>query len=312
MKISRIAQYCAYDENGQMRVSKATFKSTYKAAASQLIQFLGDMKIEDVTPSQLIAWQEWLDSRDITKTTRNSYVRAARAMFNHMIKTGMNVCDPHGILFMRKTRPGIKSINEDDAWRMVAFSGIREAAMIWLAMDSARRRGGLADLQIDKMRILFDDKTKQYRMIGYVEEKGEKEQLFMAGHHACLALLAWLEARKQLLKILDVEDHGYVFVSLQDGQPLSTDYYSWLAAKVRRSAQIPADRHASLHAFRHRQAKELLKRGVSIPEVRDILGHESAELTLDMYARFSENELIDAYFNRDNGKEKNGRFHFEV
>ena len=41
------------------------------------------------------------------------------------------------------------------------------------------------------------------------------------------------------------------------------------------------------HHFRHLKASTLLNRGASLSEVQDILGHASAETTLQIYAHYT-------------------------
>jgi integrase len=179
---------------------------------------------------------------------------------------------------------------------MLAYSGLRETALLMLAEDSARRRGGLANLKISELNF-FEDDDGEYGVVGRTIEKGEKPQILLAGHEAVMALKAWLYVRKQFLELLKVRDHGYVFINLHDGSPLTPDNMTRAVSRLRQRAGVPADQPAGLHSRRHRRAKELLK-VLDLPTVRDILGHEEASTTADMYAVNGEEELVDAFFNR--------------
>ena len=49
---------------------------------------------------------------------------------------------------------------------------------------------------------------------------------------------------------------------------------------------------------------KLLKKVLSLPEVRDILGHEEAATTADMYVVNDEDDLVAAFFTRGKPKKK--------
>lgn len=297
MNLSEIATFVSHDSHGRLRVSEETYQRVYRPAAARLIDFFEDIPVTQITAADLLDWQDWLDSRDTAVTTRNTYVRTARAMFNHLKSRGVAVCDVEGVFRFKKETKGVKSVSSANAWRMLAATGIRDAAILWLAMDSARRRGGLAGLRLDDFRIIWNDDIEEFYVVGKVIEKGDKEQILLAYNGAAMALSAWLLIREELLRVLRVPDHGYVFVDTRTGAPLSKQTMSALTSKIAQKAGIPANEPTNLHSFRHRRAKELLK-DLSITEVRDILGHSSIKTTADSYAVNGDEELITAFFDR--------------
>lgn len=306
MKISELPEFCSYDEMGQRRVSVETQRRVYAAAAARLVEFLSDKRITELSPADLLTWQDWLDGRGTTVETRNTYVRTARAMLNYARARGFVMVDTSGIFRMKRTRHKSKSISEPNAWRLLAATGIRDTAFLMLLWDSGRRRGGLARLQMDDIKIIWDAEEEEYRLVGHTIEKGDKEQLILAGHEATMALQVWLSIRAGLLQALAVPDHGFVFVNCRTGQPISLQTLSAMPGKLAMAANIPADEHTSLHSFRHRAAKDMLKT-LSLPEVRDILGHTSAKTTADIYAASAEDELIKRYFDRDKEEDETSK-----
>ena len=301
MNLSDVAYFCAHDGRGRLRVSDETYQRVYRPCVARLIEFFEDVPVTSLTPADLQDWQEWLDSRDTRVATRNTYVRTARSLFNHLSKRGVPVADVSGVFRFRKETKGVKSISSANAWKMLAATGIRDAAILWLAMDSARRRGGLADLRLDNVAVIWNADIEEFYVVGEVTEKGDKPQVLMAYHGAAMALNAWLLIREELLHALRVPDHGYVFVDTRTGAPLSKQTMSGLTSKIAQRAGIPAHEPTNLHSFRHRRAKELLK-DLSITEVRDILGHENIKTTADQYAVNGQKELVDAFFNRTRRK----------
>lgn len=308
MKLSQIVDYCTHEGNGRRRVSIST-QQLYEVVASRLIEYFETdrIEVENITADDLLEWEEWLDARATAGTvTTNTYKRVCRAMWNHMrqprtknkrpdkLRHPLNVINPsHLFTFAHETK-GVKSISKKNAVRMLAFSGIRETALLLLAEDSARRRGGLARLHVDNMRI-FEDEDGELCLVGTTTEKGEKPQIVLGGEEVAMAMQVWLYIREMHLQWLKVKDHGYVFINLQDGSPMSPDLMGQQVRRLRQSAGIPKDEPANLHSFRHKRAKELLKL-LSLPEVRDILGHAEASTTADIYAVNGEEELISAFF----------------
>lgn len=301
MQLGEIAHFCAHGQYGRARVSAETFRS-YRIAVARLVEYFGDVEVESLTTSDMLDWQEWLDNRDASSvTTDNSYKRTIRAIWNLLRSRGVQVCDTDGIWRFRKQARGVKSISQRNYYRMAAFSGIRETLMLILANQSARRRGGLARLQVTDLHFITHDNGRE-GVVGHTIEKGDKPQLLLADEEAVWALKLWLDIRENFLKHHKVDDHGYLFINLMDGSPLSEQAMSQAIWRLKERAGIPADQPASLHAQRHYRAKELLK-ALSLPEVRDILGHEDASTTANMYAVNGEQELIDAFFKRAGGGE---------
>ena len=296
MLLEDVAHFCAHNEYDRPRVSAETYRS-YRIAVARLIEFFGDVEVESISTSDLLDWQEWLDERPASSpTTDNSYKRTIRACWNFMRSRDIAVCNTDGIWRFRKIQRGVKSISRRNYFRMMAFSGIRETLMLILANQSARRRGGLARLQVDDLKFITFDNGRE-GVVGHTLEKGEKPQLLLADEEAVWALKLWLHIRENFLQLHKVEDHGYLFINLHDGSPLSEHAMSQSIWRLKERAGIPANEPASLHAQRHYRAKELPK-VLSLPEVRDILGHESAGTTANMYAVNGEQELIDAFFSR--------------
>lgn len=297
MNISEIAAFCAHDSRGRLRVSRETYQRVYRTAAARLIEFFEDIPVTVITPADLCDWQEWLGSRGTAVATRNTYARTVRAMWNHLRSRGVPVCDVSGVFKFENEVRGVKSVSSANAWRMLAATGIRDAAIMWLAMDSARRRGGLAGLTLDNCRVIWNDDIQEFYVVGEVLEKGDKPQILLAYHGAAMALSSWLLIREELLRVLKVPDHRFVFVDVRTGAPMSKQTMSGLTIKLAQKAGIPHEEPTNLHSFRHRRAKELLK-DLSLAEVRDILGHSSVNTTADIYAVNGKEELIEAFFDR--------------
>jgi integrase len=81
-------------------------------------------------------------------------------------------------------------------------------------------------------------------------------------------------------------DGGYL------GPPSSTD--SWLSGAVARCQQAdPAFPRITAHALRHTAASLAISAGANVKVVQRMLGHESAAMTLDVYADLFDDDLSD-------------------
>ena len=254
------------------------------------------MDVTAVTPLMLDNWQKWVDKKDIAIESANGYKRVARTLWNRLAHRGV-VEERLPVRFwnFRKPRRKNKACSQNTFVHMLANSGVRNAALLYLVADSARRRGGVIDLNLDRLKIWFDEDDKEYCMVANVTEKGNKPQLFVAGHEACLALQAWLWIRKQLLDELGVKDHGYVFINLRTGARLAPESITRIAMITKRAANIPEEEPAGLHSFRHKKIKELIKK-LDWAMVRDIAGHEQVSTTFDVYGRNTDDEMAAAFF----------------
>lgn len=77
----------------------------------------------------------------------------------------------------------------------------------------------------------------------------------------------------------DWENTDLVFTTPTGGPVNPRNFLRVLQTSAKR-AQVKG---ATIHAFRHSAASTLLDDGVNVRAVRDMLGHSSAQITLDVY-----------------------------
>lgn len=302
MLLSDVATFCSTNSHGRSRVKSATV-NVYKTAVSRLILFFDDIPAEEIDEGDLQDWQKWLDANGETNVvTDNTYKRTVRSLWRYMKKRGLEVCDVTGIFEFKKELKGVKSISARNARKMLAFTGIRETAIILMANESACRRGGLASMTVSATRIWYEEELGEYVVMSYVTEKGDKPHVIVGFHRAALAMQLWLDIRNQYIQDLGIKDHGYVFINLRDGSPQSAHSMSANNSRIKQKANIPKAEPCNLHAHRHHRAKELLKVH-SLDFVRDVLGHNSVETTANQYAVRGVDEVMEELFRvRKNGR----------
>lgn len=155
---------------------------------------------------------------------------------------------------------------------------IAEARALLNAADSPRDRllislalfAGLRVSELTKLEIPDLDLDAGQAMLRAA--KGDKDRAVPLPDHLVDELRTWLAGRQV----------GYVFASPRGGGRLSERAVQKMLKRVARRARIPdaeKPRRVNPHRLRHTAATEMLRAGVDIVTLRDILGHASISTT---------------------------------
>ena len=153
--------------------------------------------------------------------------------------------------------------------------GIRDTAIICLAIASGMRRSEIAELHYSNFVRVGDEKA-ELRVHG----KGNKVRLIPLNNGALLALSKWLAVRGV--------DDGPMFYAItrgdgvMKGHGLSDEALAQMLAKRVTEAEI--DQHTTWHDFRRSFAGNLLTNGVDISITQKLMGHASP-VTTSIYDR---------------------------
>lgn len=128
--------------------------------------------------------------------------------------------------------------------------------------------------------------------------KGDRRRVVGLDDQAAAELGAWLEQRRAL----DVPRGSRVFcTTVRDagglGRPLHASYVRGLLATAARRARV--DKRVHPHGFRHTNAIELLREGVSVAHIRTHLGHRSLETTARYLDHLLPLETVEVVRQRD-------------
>ena len=173
----------------------------------------------------------------------------------------------------KRTKSLPKSLNEKEvenlinavSWRETDHpkhieTKMRDKLILTLLYSSGLRVSELINLTI--RNIDFDERTMRIR------GKGDKDRI----------VLFDTEAKKLILKYLDrrTKDRDYLIIS-QRGKPLSSRYIQQMIKKYGDKAGI--EKKVTPHVLRHSFATHLLKNGVDIRVIQQLLGHSSLATT---------------------------------
>lgn len=264
----------------------------YDSPVQDLIDAIGDVPIQDVTADQIQGWyndlkvrpHQRIPGKTLSPWTVDSYGRAIRAFFNHLVDAGLLDVSPAASLKLpRLPAKKKKAIDEDDLDRMIAASEAtaRDHAIVLMLRDTGVRVGELCSMVVDNVEVdgdvgrvlVTDDKTHITRYAYFGAEAAE-------------ALARYLRSRPH-------DAPAYLWLSLRGSDPLTTSGVYQLLERVAGRAGVAS--RWNPHAFRHALAKRLLDGGMNHVAVQKILGHADVVTTLAMYVQYDEDELARLY-----------------
>ncbi len=275
-------------------------KNTVKSYRDTFVQFLGFMKdgkgvsanklsLSHVTKDNVREFLEWiLEERHCSVATRNYRLAAIHAFvrFLQYREIGL-MAEWQRILSIRVLKTGQKSFEyltpegmklllaqPDTSTRL----GRKHLAMLALMYETGARVQEMADLTVDSLRIASTPYT--IRIVG----KGNKARIVPLMDPMVEMLRAYLEENH-------LTEHRFFQSPLfpnrvghkitRQGIAYILDTYARLAWKEN-PGLVPEK--LSPHCIRHSRAMGLLKEGVNIIYIRDLLGHVSIQTT-NVYAR---------------------------
>jgi integrase len=288
---------CAYLKKRRTRASltQAYADNNKKNLKNQLLPYFGDMPLHKITKDDVEAWFDKLIEDDYQNTTINGYYGTLKTMLieaearklidkDPTDKMGRLVNDRREIKIItpeefRKLFVGDwKTVWEDDrisytANKLAALTGMRACEVLGL-----------------KGSFVYDDHIylcKQYDEYGYRDTKTKDK--------CNIPLPDGLISELKELKRMNGE--GFVFSLDGGGTPIcrKTMYKDFHRAlnNIGITDDEISERHLHLHGWRHFFNTELLKGGLSIPQVQAVTRHKSERMT-DWYNHFDPSEFIKA------------------
>ena len=270
----------------------------YRRKLRQLVAFLGDVPIEEITTNDIRRYIVYLMDRPtrwgghpkqrereggLSPSSIAGHVRAIKRLFNWLESEGAIEANPtKKIRTPQPKRKEPKGIDMQDFLKLLAtteggsVADLRDRAILLFLVDTGCRVGGLCGLRMRDLDLAAG--------LAVVTEKGEKTRLVPFISTTADALRAWLEVRPQ--------DQGpWLFVSLGNKASggLSPNGVALMLRRRARRAGVTGP--VNPHAFRHAFARAFLMDGGDLATLADLLGHSSVEVTKASYAIFTIQEL---------------------
>ena len=271
--------------------------SAYKTDINDFFAFLSVIKLShdnDVTdPTTVSKYLANLNARNYAKATVSRRMAAVRSFFNYLLDIGEIDTNPANELpSLKKAQSIPKALNTQDIDRLLSIfetykltpAGSRNRALVHLIYSTGIRVTEAITLRLDSINL-------EERQSIQVTGKGNKDRTLPLPADTKLILIDYLNtARPQLVKNKSID---YLFVSSR-GNQLSRQAV-WTI--IHNAADLAGlKKHISPHTLRHSFATHLLRGGIHLRKVQELLGHANLSTT-QIYTALSDNQLRESYNN---------------
>lgn len=275
----------------ELHLSSNTWKN-YESDVEKYISFLvKNYKIKMPNEIQLKHVQSFISSlsrHNIKPSSQSRKISAIKSFHKFLMKekyVTSNVAATVDLPKQVKKLPTVLSIKEVDMLLDTLNTETpletRNKAMIELAYASGLRVSELVGLKLSDLHL----------DAGFVQihGKGNKERLVPVGEIAIDSLNFYLEnARSQLIK----KHTDCVFINGRDGNQMTRQaFFLIIKDKVK---QAGIKKEISPHKLRHSFASHLLKNGVDLRLIQELLGHEDISTT-ERYTHLQNEDMIKTY-----------------
>jgi site-specific recombinase XerD len=311
----------------QLTYAQSKTPKWYRRPVTLLIEYLGDVPAKSVSEADVRRWYADLALREnenqpgkrLSPWTLDSYGRAIRAYFNHLVAT-KHIDPPGPVANFKLTalpRKAPKDLTDNEIGRLVRHakgSSTRDYAMMLMLRDTGCRISGLISMAVSSIIVeqiddhLTDDElaiielaeaskcehliNRDYmvRLRGRVRviekgHKGRKKSRFaFFGHDCALALQTYLdEGRPE-----NSPDDVWLNYA---GKPLQPGGAYQIVKRIAKTAGVDASPHRLRHSF----ANRLRRRGADLRTVADLMGHSDPLTTARQYWLPNDADLQEAH-----------------
>jgi len=272
-------------------------ETAYTNKLNHLLVWCAGRDAATITADDMSAWRAWLIGRRVKRrgwqtvagslspATIHTVITTVKMFFAWASDTGRLPANPAaGLRNIPLPPPEPKAISADTVQRLInaaALHGerccerVRNVAIIAMLRDTGGRVGGLINarlpgLDLDSGRV-------------FTREKGRRSRYLYLTPPTREALRAWLAVRHEY-----APTDGALFVG-RFGRGLGRGGIYSMLRRVALAANIPAPYNP--HSFRHAFARDMLRDGVDLSRVSQMMGHSRITVTADYYARWADTEL---------------------
>ena len=269
----------------------------------RLCQFLGDIKVRDLTAYNIEAFRDKMKAED-APTTYNSVLPMLRSMLNYAVRRDITV---------RNVALGLKPIKYEKKRKraLTAFEllAIRDAnlelwerALLDTLYYTGMRQGEVLALRVSDLD--FKNKTIKVSktVVGHTGEIQEHTKTD-AGMRTVTMPDALIPSLK---KWSETVGKGLLFTNRKNEPYYSSVFHHhWNIIRAKIFGEN-APKDFTPHLFRHTYASNLYKAGVDLKTAQYLLGHSDIKTTMDIYTHFGSadvnTDLINRFFG--NGSQK--------
>lgn len=272
--------FLEYLEIEQNRSQKTI--ANYDHYLTRLIDFAGDITIDDIDPELIRKWRLWLNrlgtntSDELNKNTQNYHLIALRSFLKFCAKRDITAMPADKIELAKSKRKQVTFLNPEELERLFAapkidtLNGLRDRAILELLFSSGLRVSELVGLNKTDINL----KRREFMVRG----KGQKDRPIFVSEAAVWWLNNYLDKRDDTSIPMFIRYSGTKQVST------SGNYYRLTARSVQRLVARYAllagiTKTVTPHTMRHSFATDLLMNGADLRSVQAMLGHSNISTT---------------------------------
>ena len=251
-------------EDMRMRnFAKYTYDS-YLGKTKDIMKYFGEKKLEEVTTEEL---REFLlkylkEERKLADRSINYYNSVIRFIYEVTLDKVLNKKQ----LPMRKQKKEIYKVltKEELSTFFNCIDNFKFKTIFMLVYGSGLRIGEVANLRVE------DIESKKMRI--FVREgKGNKERYTILPKQSLEMLRTYWSKYRQNKR------RGRIFLS-ESGKAITVGVIRKHFRKYRRKAKI--NEKATVHTLRHNFATDLIERGATLIQVKELMGHSNIRSTM--------------------------------
>ncbi len=256
--------------------------ANYDHYLTRLIDFGGDIEIDDITPELIRKWRLWLNrlgtntSDELNKNTQNYHLIALRSFLKFCAKRDIEAMPADKIELAKSKRKQVTFLNPEELGllfnqpKIDTINGLRDRAILELLFSSGLRVSELVNLNRSDINL----KRKEFMVRG----KGEKDRPIFISETSAWWLSQYLEKRDDNSVPMFMRYSGSKHVNI------SGNYYRLTARSVQRLVARYAllagiTKTVTPHTLRHSFATDLLMNGADLRSVQAMLGHSNISTT---------------------------------
>jgi site-specific recombinase XerD len=240
--------------------SESTIK-TYKNEFKQLLQLLGETKVQDLTPPQIKRYLLFCINQKLSENTIHSRINAIKIFYEQVLKKEKIFFD---IPRPKKPMQLPKLLNEAELARLFnSLTNLKHKAILFTVYSAGLRVSEVVNLKIEDI----DSKRMQ---VFIRQAKGKKDRYVNLSIFLLDVLRKYISAHKPRPKV-------YLFESDQTGLPYPTRTIQQIFSNAKAKAGIL--KTVGIHSLRHSFATHLLDQGTDIKYIKDLLGHFNIKTT---------------------------------
>lgn len=267
------------------KYSKSTMQ-TYRNEFNQLLQLLGDLQVQDLTPEHLKRYMLYcVIQLKLSENTLHSRLNALKFYYEqvlHREKFFWEIPRPKKQLQLPKV------LNETEIGRLFkVITNLKHKAIVFTAYSA-----GLRVSEVVNLRLSDVDSKRMTLLIQ--QSKGKKDRYVNLSP-------VLLDILRSYLKKQNPRPITYLFEGQMPGEPYSVRSAQQIFMYAKKAAGI--SKSITFHGLRHSFATHLLEKGVDIKYIKDILGHFDIKTT-ERYVHVARKKLVNIVSPLDDLHEK--------